>query len=234
MDDDNLLHVAALQHLIFCERQCALIHLEGAWAENRLTAEGRVLHERVDQEFSESRRDTRVATALRIQSLRLGLTGIADRVEFYRKDEAMDSEGRVVAVKLPRVSGLWAPFPVEFKRGKPKTHQADEVQLCAQAMCLEEMLEVFIPAGALFYGTVRRRTDVPFDDRLRQLTQETARRLHALIASCVTPTAQYGKHCHSCSLIDICMPQAAGGNKSAKKWLERQLDVVGLEKESPQ
>ncbi len=224
--DDDLLPISALQHLIFCERQCALIHLEGAWAENRLTAEGRVLHERVDQATHESRREVRTATALRIRSLCLGLAGVADMVEFHLQETATDAEGRTVAVALPRARGCWAPFPVEYKRGRPKEHRADEVQLCAQALCLEEMMAVHIPQGALFYGEVRRRTDVAFDEGLRRLTQETADRLHRLLASGITPPAVYGKRCESCSLIETCLPESAGNGHSAGRWLARQLDAL--------
>lgn len=185
-DEADLLPLSALQHLMFCERQCALIHIEQAWAENRFTAEGRVLHERAHEGGSESRGGVRTARGLRIRSLRLGLIGQADVVE------------------LPKDG---PPFPVEYKRGKPKANRCDEVQLCAQAMCLEEMLEVSIPGGALFYGQPRRRTDVVFDDTLRGLTENTAYRLHALVERGVTPPAFYDKKCESCSLIQQCQPK---------------------------
>lgn len=224
-DESDLLMISALQHLIFCERQCALIHLENQWDENRFTAEGHVLHKRVDQSKSESRRDVRTASALRIRSLSLGLTGVADMVEFHQMSAATDAEGRMIAVPLPNCAGLWAPFPVEYKRGHPKEHRADEVQLCAQALCLEEMLAVSIPSGALFYGEIRRRADVTFDEELRQLTQETANRLHQMLSSGTTPAPFDTAHCSSCSLAGVCRPDLAEQH-SAKQWLQKQVEAA--------
>jgi CRISPR-associated exonuclease Cas4 len=214
--------LSALQHWLFCKRQCALIHLEQVWDENRLTASGRVLHEHVDERKSETRRTLRQATAVRIVSRRLGVAGIADMVEFHLADAERDGEGRHVAAKLPGVAGFWRPFPVEYKRGRPKSHRADEVQLCAQAMCLEEMLGVEIPSGALFYGEPRRRTDVVFGAGLRRLTEEAARGVRELVASGKTPPPEYGPHCKNCSLVEECRPKACG--RSARAWLERELE----------
>lgn len=216
--------ISALQHYMFCKRQCALIHLEGVWAENWLTATGRVMHERVDARCSESRRDVRQATALRLFSRRLGVAGIADMVEFHRADSEFDAEGRKVAVRLPGASGFWQPFPVEYKRGKPKEHRSDEVQLCAQAFCLEEMLDVEIPAGALFYGATRRRTDVVFDPELRRLTQEVADGVRALLDSGKTPPPEFGKRCAACSLVEECQPQTLSSRRSARAWLDRAIE----------
>lgn len=217
--EDVMMPLSALQHAVFCLRQCALIHLEGVWSENSLTAEGRVLHERVDRCEHETRRNVRLATALRLVSHRLGVVGIADMVEFHRVDDD-DSSG----ASLTDASGRWMPFPVEYKRGKPKTHRADEIQLCAQAMCLEEMLSVDISEGALFYGMTRRRLDVRFDADLRTLTERTAADVHRLLASGVVPKVEYGKWCESCSLMDSCHPKSQG--KSVATWLERQLMEV--------
>ena len=203
--EEDLLPLSALQHLLFCERQCALIHVEQVWAENRLTAEGRVLHERVLEAGDEARGAVRIARALRLRSLRLGLIGVADVVEFHRQGD------------------VWVPFPVEFKRGKPKLDDTDRVQLCAQAMCLEEMLHQAIPAGALFYGTTRRRLDVDLDAALRALTEQTAVRLHELIVAGVTPPAVYGPKCDNCSLLNLCLPEIAARGKSARDYLERML-----------
>lgn len=208
--EDDLLPLSALQHLLFCERQCALIHIEQVWAENRLTVEGRHLHERVDGGTGETRGTLRIARGLALRSLRLGLAGRADAVEFHA-GAAPDGAGLVV--------------PVEYKRGRPKSHRADEVQLCAQALCLEEMLDVRIPAGALFYGTPRRRTEVAFDDELRSLTEATAARLHALIASGVTPRAVREPKCESCSLLDLCLPDAIARGGSAQAHTDRSLAV---------
>jgi CRISPR-associated exonuclease Cas4 len=202
--EDELLPISALQHLLFCERQCALIHLEQLWDENRLTVEGKHLHDRAHEREDESRGDVRIARGLRLRSLRLGLTGMADVVEFRRgPDDA------------------WEPFPVEYKRGKPKFDHCDAVQLCAQALCLEEMLTVSVPTGALFYGAVRRREDVAFDDALRAHTAQAAARLHALITSGQTPPPAYGPKCKQCSLLNLCMPESMQRGKSVARYLAR-------------
>ncbi|MEI6808464.1 MAG: CRISPR-associated protein Cas4 [bacterium] len=215
--EDDLLPISALQHLLFCERQCALIHIEQAWEENRFTVEGHILHEHVHEREDESRGDVRISRGLRLRSLRLGLTGVADVVEFHRgQAEPFYSESTSISTE-------WVPFPVEYKRGKPKSNQCDEVQLCAQAICLEEMMNVRIPAGALFYGTPRRRTDVPLDDDLRRTTEQAADRLHRLLDTGTTPPALYEKKCDTCSLLHLCMPETAGRGKSAVHYLARML-----------
>src|SRR6185437_7045789 len=182
--EDELLPISALQHVVFCERQWALIHLEQLWSENRLTAEGRILHDRAHATESESRGDVRVSRGLRIHSLRLGLSGIADIVEFHRNPKG---------TRLSGVDGLWQPFPVEYKRGRPKPNQCDEIQLCAQALCLEESLGTNIPAGALFYGKQRRRLEVLLGASLRARTEALAARLHELTHARKTPPAIYEK-----------------------------------------
>jgi CRISPR-associated exonuclease Cas4 len=202
---DLLLPISALSHLQFCERRCALIHIEQAWEENRFTAEGRILHEKVHELGDEMRAGVKIARALQLRSFRLGLSGIADVVEFHRDKD----------------KGTWQPFPVEYKRGKPKAESCDTVQICAQAMCLEEMLEVEVPSGALFYGKTRRRLDVAFDNELRALTIETAERLHKLINSGKTPPARYDERCEHCSLNDICMPKALWRGKDVAKYIKK-------------
>lgn len=220
--------LSALQHYLFCPRQCALIHVEGVWSENYLTAVGRQLHERVDRKGSETRKDVHLATALRLVSNRLGLTGVADMVEFHRQDSQHDVNGMCVAVRLPGLIGFWRPFPVEYKRGAPKSHRADEVQLCAQALCLEEMLGVSITAGALFYGETRRRTDVLFDAELRSLTEGIAAKVHELMRMGETPSPVLAKGCKACSLFDQCRPEDVGGCESARRWIGKQLEAIGL------
>lgn len=204
--EDDLLPLSALQHLLFCERQCALIHVEGLWAENRLTAEGRHLHERVDNARGETRGDRRIERGLPLRSMRLGLIGKADAVEFLRSP-----------------SGEWLPVPVEYKRGKPKRDASDEVQLCAQALCLEEMLGVEIPAGALFYGTTRRRQDVAFGAELRGRTEAAAARLHEIVRGGITPSAKREPKCESCSLLNLCLPEALGPRRSVARYLAQSL-----------
>jgi len=217
------LMLSALQHYLFCPRQCALIHIEGAWAENYLTASGRQLHERVDGGVRETRRDVHVATSLRLFSHRLGLTGVADVVEFRRMDADADAGGTRVAVSLPGREGLWRPFPVEYKRGKPKPHRADEVQLCAQVLCLEEMLSVTIDAGALFYGETRRRQSVVFDLELRHLTEETIAAVRRLIEKGVTPPPILTEGCAACSLVDVCRPERMSAGSETRNWIDRRL-----------
>jgi CRISPR-associated exonuclease Cas4 len=216
-DEDDLLPLSGLQHLLFCERQCALIHLEQVWAENPWTIEGRHLHERVDTGPGETRGDLHVARGLVLRSRALGLSGKADCVEFHCQT---GPEAAVTGAALPGLAGRWRPFPVEYKRGHPKVHRADEVQLCAQALCLEEMLAVPVPAGALFYGETRHRLEVPFDPVLRRLTTDSAARLHELIASKITPGARREPKCAHCSLLEVCMPDALSGS------VDRYLDAV--------
>jgi CRISPR-associated exonuclease Cas4 len=221
--DDELIMISALQHYVFCPRQCALIHVEQIWSENYLTATGSLLHNRVDRVEQETRRDVHLATSLRLLSRELGLTGIADMVEYHRESQEFDDEGFRIATSLPSRKGFWRPFPVEYKRGKPKDHRADEIQLCAQAICLEEMHGVTIKSGALFYGTPRRRTDVFFDEELRRLTREAADGVHQLVRVGVTPGAVYTKACEACSLIDECRPKQVGSGHSSKAWIEKTI-----------
>jgi len=206
--EDNLIMLSALQHFVFCERQCALIHIEQLWTENLFTAEGRIMHDKADSNKFESRGNVRIDYSVPMRSLRLGLIGKADVVEFHKRDD-----------------GTWLPFPVEYKRGKPKMDDCDRVQLCAQAICLEEMLNVDMPAGALFYGQTRRREDVVFDDRLRSETAEISESVHELIASGVTPKAEYAKKCEKCSLLELCMPKTCGKAKSVSKYLLTAMEA---------
>jgi CRISPR-associated exonuclease Cas4 len=202
--EDELIQLSALQHLVFCERQCALIHIEQLWDENLFTAEGRIMHDKVDTANKESRGNIRIEYGVPMRSLRLGLIGKADVVEFHKMDD-----------------GTWMPFPVEYKRGKPKMDDCDKVQLCAQAICLEEMMNVEIKNGALFYGQTRRREDVVFDERLRLETEDTAKKVHALIESGMTPKPEYSKKCKKCSLYELCMPKVS--NK-ASNYLMKAIE----------
>ena len=199
---DGSLPISALQHWLFCPRQCALIHVERLWAENRLTAEGRVLHERADAGGHETRKGIKTLRGVQIASAALGLHGIADIVELH---------GRPAQ-----------PFPVEYKRGRPKPHRADEVQLCAQALCLEEMLETPVPEGALFYGQTKRRKTVLFDEKLRTLTKTVATEARAAVAAGTVPPPLYEKRkCDACSLIELCRPQRMGNAPAIGAWLVR-------------
>ncbi|WP_071469723.1 CRISPR-associated protein Cas4 [Roseinatronobacter thiooxidans] len=199
--------LSALQHWLYCPRQYALIHIERIWAENTFTAEGRLLHERADLGRPESRPGIRMLRGVEIRSDRFGLHGVADVVELRG--------GR--------------PYPVEYKRGKPKTHRADEVQLCAQALCLEEIFACNIPEGALFYGQTRRRSLVPFDAELRALTLSVADAVRACRDAGTLPTPGYkAERCDRCSLLQDCLPQIAARSQTVARWLERAIATQGV------
>ena len=217
--EDDLLPISALQHLAFCERQCALIHIEGAWAENRLTALGRQMHDHAHESDSEIevRPGLRVARGLRLRSLRLGLSGVADVVEFH------ETEPNEQGIALPEIDGLWRPYPVEYKRGSPKPDDCDAVQLCAQALCLEEMLGTTISAGSLYYGRPRRRTEIVLTAELRERTESLAQNLHELINRGYTPPAVYVPKCRNCSLLETCLPRLSGPKHSARDYLQREI-----------
>jgi CRISPR-associated exonuclease Cas4 len=206
--EDDLIMVSALQHIAFCERQCALIHIEQVWSESGLTAEGHIMHEKVHEQDRESRGSVRIEYGLPLRSLRLGLIGKADVVEFHRLDKE-----------------IWQPFPVEYKRGKPKLDHCDMIQLCAQAICLEEMLSISVPKGAIFYGRTRRRLDVSFDETLLKETEDAAEKAHQLISSGITPPPVYEKRCESCSLIGECLPKKIGKKSSVKHYLARMIET---------
>jgi CRISPR-associated exonuclease Cas4 len=201
--EDALIPLSALQHQLFCPRQCALIHVEGLWAEDGATAEGGILHERVDAGRPERRPGARIVRGLALRSLALGVSALADVVEF---------SGRP-----PR------PFPVEYKRGKPKVHRADELQLCAQAICLEEMFGGEVSEGALFYGKTRRRQTVVFDTALRALTAETAAAARANIAAGHTPPPVRTPACRRCSLEVLCQPARLEKPQHIARWLAAQI-----------
>jgi CRISPR-associated exonuclease Cas4 len=214
--EDDLIPISALQHLVFCPRQCALIHIEQLWTENLFTAEGRGLHEKVHSENTESRPGVQIVRGLRVRSLELGLVGQVDVVEFQQAE---------TGIKLPNEKGFWQPLPVEYKRGRSKIDDCDRVQLCAQAMCLEEMLGNGIEYGAIFYGRPRRRERVKFIPSLRQKTESLAKELHDLYAARITPKAKFEKKCKSCSLFESCMPSITG----TKKDIEHYLSKAGMD-----
>lgn len=214
--ESELLPISSLTHLSYCKRRFALVHIEQQWIENIFTAEGRTLHDRVHESETENRPGVRIVRGLRLVSYALGLVGQADVVEFYRGDKG---------IVLPEADGQWQPFPVEYKRGKPKKDDSDSLQLCAQALCLEEMLQIEIPAGAFFYGKPRRRTDVTFDTRLRNLTRQTAAALHELFESRRTPRERYTKKCDNCSLHLQCMPETTGIDKKIDVYLSKAFEL---------
>lgn len=199
--EEDFLPLSGLQHFAFCRRQWALIHLEQQWRENLRTTEGALFHRRAhDGGERERRGNTLILRGLPVFSRSLGLSGQCDVVEFHASPDGVPLQGE---------EGLWLPFPVEYKRGKPKPHQADELQLCAQAMCLEEMLCCPVPEGALFYGEPRRRTPVAFTEALRQQVRADTEEMHQLYRRGHTPKAKPGKGCSACSLKDLCLPRLA-------------------------
>jgi CRISPR-associated exonuclease Cas4 len=216
--EDEFLPISALADLLYCERRGALHHLEFMWEDNVFTATGSLLHEHADEYEVEVRGDLRIVRGLRLRSLRLGLTGKADVVEFHRIPE--DGTGLL----LEGLPGLWQPTPVEYKRGALRKEDGYEVQLCAQAMCLEEMLNVDIPKGAIYYGKTRRRLEITFCDTLRQKTETAAARLHQLMGSHITPKATPGPRSQRCSLNGLCVPRAMASHSRVDSYLKHLLN----------
>ncbi|MFN5538894.1 MAG: CRISPR-associated protein Cas4 [Candidatus Melainabacteria bacterium] len=203
MNNTDYLMLSGIQHFVFCKRQCGLIHMEQVWSENTLTIQGESLHERVDKPESESRPGIKLERSLAIKSERLKLFGKADMVEFHKYPPAPLTVG---------VQETWIPFPVEYKRGKPKQGLEDKIQLCAQAICLEESFSCTITKGALFYGKEKRRLEVEFDDELREATIEAAEGFHQMMKSNTLPPTELGPKCKNCSLAEVCMPESQGIN----------------------
>ncbi|MDR0867226.1 MAG: CRISPR-associated protein Cas4 [Planctomycetota bacterium] len=207
--EDDLIPMSALSQVYYCERRYALIHLEQIWADNRFTAEGEVLHERVHRETHASRRTFREEYGMAARSREWGLTGKCDLVEIW-----LNAAGKPARIN-----------PVEFKRGRKKMTDVDRVQLCAQALCLEEMFGVAIAAGQLYYFQDHRRQDVTLDAPLRADVADLLAKIRAIIAAGKTPLAQYAKKkCENCSLVDLCMPQAVG--QSVAQYMRRQLELA--------
>jgi len=218
-DEDDLLPISALQHLLFCERRAALVYVERLWDENEFTARGTVEHERVHEGGTEARGDVVTARGLRLRSLRLGLTGQADVVEYHR---CLPGES-VRGLRLQARDGLWQPVPVEYKSGRNRIEEGYEVQLCAQALCLEEMLSVPVKHGALYYAASARRDDLAFTDELRRRTESAVARLHHVLESRDTPSASAGPKCRSCSLMDVCLPEISHHHSVAQYLSETIL-----------
>jgi CRISPR-associated exonuclease Cas4 len=196
--EDDFIQLSALQHYVFCPRQCALIHVEDVWHENVFTVRGDILHEKVDTDTYETRGTLKTVRGLRIHSTRLGIVGRADVVEFRKSTNADGS---------PEV------MPVEFKAGQPKENVSDKVQLCAQALCLEEMMNTQVKRGAFFYGKIRRRVQIEIDDELKKQTEEIIAAVHEIVSQKRVPAARYEKKCRNCSLLEICMPKAMNEKK---------------------
>jgi CRISPR-associated exonuclease Cas4 len=214
-DEDDYLQLSGIQHFLFCRRQWALIHIEQQWAENLRTTDGKLMHKNAHDSQSHTRRgDILTVRGLKIHSARLGLSGECDVVEF-RKDPN--------GVSLTMADGLWQPYPVEYKRGTVKPNHMDEAQLCAQAMCLEEMLCCKIPDGALFYGETRHREPVVFTPELRQEVENAVLEMHELFQRGSTPKVKPTKSCNACSLKELCLPKLMS-KKSIGSYLRKELE----------
>jgi CRISPR-associated exonuclease Cas4 len=222
---DDLLPLSGIQHFLFCRRQWALIHIEQQWKENALTAEGRIMHKRADDPFfTETRNGVITARSVPVASYRLGLSGVCDVVEFTPSPPAPLPSGEG-GVKLPNREGLYLPAPVEYKRGKEKHDHSDETQLCAQAMCLEEMLSTNISRGYLYYGETRHRVEIEFTSKLRTLVQEMSAEMHNYFSRGYTPKVKTHKGCRSCSLADICLPVLNEKVIAASKYIKQQIEI---------
>lgn len=213
---EELLPLSGIQHFLFCRRQWALIHVEQQWHENALTAEGRILHKRVDDPFfTETRKGIITARAIPIASYRLGLSGICDVVEFTSASDG---------VRLPGHTGTFIATPVEYKRGKEKRDQSDEAQLCAQALCLEEMLSLTIHHAYLYYGETRHRVEVELTAELRELVRNMAEEMHTYFGRGYTPRVKPFKGCRACSLADVCLPVLQQKVVAASKYIQQQVE----------
>lgn len=215
--ESDLLPISGLQHLAFCERRWALVHIESIWSDNRFTAEGNALHKRAHSGELESRPGCLIRRTLLLHSLRLGLTGQADIVEFQPSP---------VGISLAGHRGLWSVFPIEYKRSREKAKSgAYHIQLCAQALCLEEMLGGPVPEGAVYDGTARRRQPVKFTPELRARTEELAARMHLLFSRRVTPPPVLTKACKSCSLLEDCHPDRLSRPGRVSDYLKSAIEL---------
>lgn len=216
--DDDMLMLSGIQHFRFCPRQWALIHIDQQWDDNRLTIEGQILHKHVDDPFYRQKcGDFITLRAVNIASHELGLYGISDAIELL---PSLSDEN---TIRHPKYPGRWQPIAVEYKHGRPKRNEVDEVQLAAQTMCLEEMYAIRIPYGVFFYGELRHRVSVDITDELRDIVRDCASRMHEIYGKALLPKAEYGKHCEKCSLKEICMPRVARDCTTVGTYLNKNL-----------
>ncbi len=200
--------LSGIQHFAFCRRQWALIHIEQQWQENIRTFEGKIMHDNAhDPDFREKRKDVLTVRAMKVFSRSMGISGECDVVEFHRSEDGITLQG---------CEGLFYVIPVEYKRGAPKQHDADELQLTAQAMCLEEMLVTQIKKGFLYYGETRHRTEVIFTPELREKVRKSFEEMHSYYKRSYTPKVKMNPSCKQCSLYDLCMPQLCKEISAAK------------------
>lgn len=212
--EEDFLMLSGIQHFAFCQRQWALIHIEQQWAENYKTTAGELMHKKAHDEGSfEKRGDLLIVRGLRIASHELGLSGQCDVVEFHQDREGIDLFG---------YDERWIPVPIEYKHGTPKENNADELQLCAQALCLEEMFQTGISQGSLYYGENRRRSRVEFTEDLRSATKKTAKKMHEMFRRGHTPNVKTSKKCKSCSLANLCLPKLQK-NMNVRQYIKQNI-----------
>lgn len=209
-DEADFIPISALQHYVFCKRRAALVHIEQIWQDNLATTEGNAMHERVHDEMFESRGDVRFRTTMTLCSKSLGITGIADVVEFKRVD--------VSGIDIKGIPGVWQVFPIEYKRGTLHNEKAYETQLCAQALCLEEMLSTSVASGAIYWGETHRRQEIEFSQTLREHTVNTVEEVREFLLQGKTPLPRYDKKCKGCSLFDLCMPKELDKRSDVSKY----------------
>jgi CRISPR-associated exonuclease Cas4 len=215
-NEDQLLALSGIQHFYFCRRQWALIHVERQWQENVRTLEGRLLHKRTDDPFfTEKRHEVIIARAMPVVSYQLGLYGICDVVEFHQSSQGVRLHGR---------EGNFLPMPIEYKRGEPKYDQRDEVQLCAQALCLEEMLSVDVPKANFFYAKTRKRHEITISNELKVLVRRLASEMHEYFERGFTPKVKPHKGCNHCSLKDLCLPTLMGDQISVHDYILHHIE----------
>lgn len=213
-DDSEYLMLSGLKHFCFCRRRWALVHIEQQWAENVLTLEGEYMHERVhDADFTEKRGSVLLSRGMPVRSEQLRITGNCDMVEMTQDEQGVEINLR---------EGRWRLYPVEYKRGRPDPSGADELQLCAQAMCLEEMFVTEIPVGAIYYGETRRRLPVELTSALRKKVCSLTAEMHQLFDRQYTPAVKAAKACGNCSMYEVCQPQLSK-KPSAKEYVRRML-----------
>ena len=209
MIQDEFLQMSGIQHFAFCDRQWGLIHIDGIWIDNDLTASGNIVHKNVDKGYSESRKNLKTFRSVRVASNKLQLSGICDLVEVFESDD-----------------GMVSVMPVEYKRGIPKENDCDRLQLCAQAMALEEMLDISISHGSIFYHTIRRREFVPITDQLRNNTMNMSQKMHELFLKGRVPAPVYGPRCLSCSLYERCLPKTISANQTVETYFKTKMKLI--------
>lgn len=222
ISEDDYRMISEIQHFVFCRRQWALIHIEQQWSDNYLTTAGTIMHDRVhSKDLKDIRKGVLTIRGMRVKSSELGVSGECDAVEFVPSEDGITLHGR---------SGLWQPYPVEYKRGKTKLNDCDRLQVTAQAVCLEEMFSHPIDIGYIFYGETRHREEVPITKELREKLQAIMSEMHKYARDGYTPKAKFSDKCKSCSLYEICVPELFKHKESAWEYTRRHMEELCSEK----